>query len=122
MGEAVLVTGASGGIGSVAVKRLDELGWRVFAGMRSREAADRLVAISPRVVPVRIDVCDEESIAEARRLISEKLRGKGLDGLVNNAGASVDGPIELLSPDALRRQFDLNVVGQVAVTQAFLPD
>lgn len=122
MGKAVVVTGASGGIGTVAVQRLDELGWQVFAGVRSQDAAERLRAIGRRVFPVRLDVCDEASVAEARRVVSAELRGKGLDGLVNNAGASVAGPVELLSAQALRHQLDLNVIGQIAVTQAFLPD
>src|SRR4051794_39769742 len=114
MRKAVLVTGASGGIGSEAVRQLDEIGWRVFAGVRSEKAAEHIETISRRVVPVRLDVCDEGSIAAARSFISSGLQGEGLDGLVNNAGASVDGPVELLSLDALRRQLDLNVVGQVA--------
>jgi NAD(P)-dependent dehydrogenase (short-subunit alcohol dehydrogenase family) len=121
MGKAVLVTGASGGIGSVAVKRLDELGWRVFAAVRSDDAAERVAALGRGVVPVRIDICDGDSIRDAQRVIDGYLGGSGLEGLVNNAGASVDGPVELLSLEALRRQFDLNVIGQIAVTQAFLP-
>jgi NAD(P)-dependent dehydrogenase (short-subunit alcohol dehydrogenase family) len=122
MAKSVLVTGATGGIGKVAVRRLEELGWRVFAGVRSLEAGERLAAGGSRVVPVEMDICDSRSIDEARRIVAGHLRGDGLDGLVNNAGASVDGPIELLSLDALRRQLELNVIGQVAVTQAFLPD
>ena len=122
MAKSVLVTGASGGVGSVAVRRMDELGWQVFAGVRSSEAAARIAGASSRIIPVEIDICNADSVDAARRLISERLRGNGLDGLVNNAGASVDGPVELLSLDALRRQFEVNVVGQVGVTQAFLPD
>jgi len=118
MEKTALVTG----IGSLAVRRLDELGWLVFAGARSVEAGERVAASGRRVVPVQLDVCDPSSIDEAQRVIAGHLRGRGLDGLVNNAGASVDGPVELLSPDALRRQFELNVIGPVAVTQAFLPN
>jgi len=122
MTKAALVTGASGGIGSVASRRLHERGWLVFAGVRSDEAAERAAQLGRRVVPVRLDVCDERSIADARRVIEEHLRGKELHGLVNNAGASVDGPIELLTLDGLRRQFELNVIGQIGVTQTFLPN
>jgi NAD(P)-dependent dehydrogenase (short-subunit alcohol dehydrogenase family) len=121
LAKSVLVTGATGGIGTAAVRRLDRLGWRVFAAVRSLEAGQRLAAEGRQITPVELDICNQDSIEEARLNISHDLSGGGLDGLVNNAGASVDGPIELLSLDGLRRQFELNVIGQVAVTQAFLP-
>jgi len=117
----VLVTGASGGIGSATVDRLDRLGWRVFAGVRTTEAGDRLAGGRERVVPVMLDIADEASISDATQQVARHVDGDGLHGLVNLAGISVDGPVELLPLAALRRQFEVNVIGQVAVTQAFLP-
>jgi len=119
--KTVLITGASGGIGSATVRRLDELGWRVFAGSRSPDAGAQVTDAVPGAIPIPLDVCDERSVAQARDAITGHVDGAGLDGLVNNAGASVDGPIELLPLVALRQQLELNVIGQIAVTQAFLP-
>jgi len=119
--KSVLITGASGGVGQAAVGRLCELGWHVFAGVRDAQAGERLAKGDKAVIPVILDICHEVSITRARDRIAERVGPTGLDGLVNNAGASIDGPIELVPLDALRRQFELNVFGQVAVTQAFLP-
>jgi NAD(P)-dependent dehydrogenase (short-subunit alcohol dehydrogenase family) len=117
----VLVTGASGGLGSATVTRLGDLGWQVFAGVRSREAGEELALGRPTVTPVELDICDENTVAAARSRIDGDLAGRGLDALVNNAGLVVQGPLELVPLHALRRQFEVNVIGQMAVTQAFLP-
>ena len=85
-------------------------GWRVFATHRA--ASDDAI---------QLDVCDESSIRRARDDVASDLGEDGLHGLVNNAGISVDGPLELLSSDDLRRQFEVNVIGAHAVTRAFLP-
>jgi len=114
--KSVLVTGASGGVGRATVRRLEERGWRVFAAVRSLDAARDLGA-----VPVELDVTDIDSIASVREAVAARVGAAGLQGLVNNAGVSVDGPLELVTVAALRRQFEVNVVGQVTVTQAFLP-
>lgn len=120
--KSVLITGASTGIGEACARRLDGAGYRVFAGVRRSEDAERLRAgASSRLVPVFIDVADASSIAAARAEVTRVLDGAGLDALVNNAGIAVAGPLELLPLDALRNQLEINVVGQVAVTQAFLP-
>lgn len=116
--QTVLVTGASGGVGRAIVERLDGLGWRVFAGVRSAEAGARLAHGRRCVVPVVFDLRDEATIQAARDSIRA---ATGLQALVNNAGLSVDGPLELVPTDRLRQQFEVNVVGQIAVTQAFLP-
>lgn len=121
LGKSVLVSGASGGLGSATVTRLDELGWQVFAGVRSGEAGEELARGRPTVTPVQLDICDEDSVAAARGRIAGDLDGRGLDALVNNAGLVVQGPLELVPLHALRRQFEVNVIGQVAVTQAVLP-
>lgn len=119
---AVLITGASSGIGAACAVALDRLGWRVFAGVRNEADGRRLAeTASPRLRPVLIDVTDEASIAAAARTIGKATGGTGLSGLVNNAGIVVPGPVEAVPMDLVRRQFDVNVIGQVAVTQAMLP-
>jgi NAD(P)-dependent dehydrogenase (short-subunit alcohol dehydrogenase family) len=110
----VLVTGASSGIGEACALRLARAGWRVFAGVRRGEDAERLG--SRGTTPLRLDVTDADQIAAAADAIGERL-----DGLVNNAGIALAAPLEFVPLDELRRQLDVNVVGQVAVTQAVLP-
>ena len=118
---AVVITGASTGIGEACALHLDKLGYRVFAGIRKAADGEALRRrASARLVPVRVDVSDELEVAEAARKILEALGGAGLAGLVNNAGIVVGGMLEFLPLDALRRQLEVNVVGQISVTQAFL--
>lgn len=118
----VVVTGASTGIGRACALRLDRMGWRVFAGVRRPADGEALRAkASARLLPVELDVTDEASIARAAGLVAESAGDAGLAGLVNNAGISVAGPLEFLPLEELRRQLEVNVTGQVAVTQAFLP-
>ena len=76
---------------------------------------------SVRLQPILLDVTDAGSIEQARRQITEQVGPRGLAGLVNNAGIAVVGPLEAVPIADLRRQFEVNVIGQVAVTQAFLP-
>jgi NAD(P)-dependent dehydrogenase (short-subunit alcohol dehydrogenase family) len=117
----ILITGASTGIGEGCARWFDARGHRVFAGVRREEDGARLkIGASDRLTPVLLDVTDDASIAASRARIESAAEG-GLDGLVNNAGIVVAGPLEHLALDALRRQLDVNVVGQVAATQAFLP-
>jgi NAD(P)-dependent dehydrogenase (short-subunit alcohol dehydrogenase family) len=119
---AVVITGASTGIGEACALHLDKLGYRVFAGIRKAVDGEALRRrASERLVPVRMDVSDGTEIEEAARKIIEALGGEGLAGLINNAGIVVGGMLEFLPLDALRRQFEVNVIGQIAVTQAFLP-
>jgi NAD(P)-dependent dehydrogenase (short-subunit alcohol dehydrogenase family) len=115
MERTVLVTGASSGIGEACALRLSRAGWHVFAGVRRQEDADRLEA--ERVEPVLVDVTDGASIAAA----AERLGERGLAGLVNNAGIAVAAPLEFLPLEELRRQLEVNVIGQVSVTRAVLP-
>lgn len=119
---AVLVTGASSGMGKACALRLAEAGYTVFAGVRKVHDAQALKqAGGPRVIPVILDVTDEHTIADACHMIAETVGSAGLVGLVNNAGVGVTAPIELVPLADLRRQFEINVIGQVAVIQAFLP-
>jgi len=118
---AVLITGASTGIGEACAMRLDGMGFQVFAGVRKDSDGERLRAkASPRLTPVRIDVTDAATIAAARDTVAAAVGARGLAGVVNNAGIAVAGPLEFLPLDDLRYQLEVNVVGQIAVTQAFL--
>ncbi len=120
--RAVLVTGASSGIGKACALRLAEGGFTVFAAVRKeRDAQAPKEGGSRRLVPVILDVTKPETISESLRIVRDAVGVSGLAGLVNNAGIAVTGPIELVPLDELRRQFEINVFGQVAVTQAFLP-
>jgi NAD(P)-dependent dehydrogenase (short-subunit alcohol dehydrogenase family) len=114
----VLITGAAGGIGSATARRLTEQGWEVYGGVRRASDVDTL---PPGVHPLVLDVTDEESIAASVKEIEARTGERGLDALVNNAGVIVQGPAELVPMDAWRRQFDINLFGLVAVTQAVLP-
>jgi NAD(P)-dependent dehydrogenase (short-subunit alcohol dehydrogenase family) len=118
---AVVITGASTGIGRACALDLDSRGFQVFAGVRRDEDAERLRSERASIEPVRIDVTDAASIAAARERVEAAVDGKGMAGLVNNAGIAVPGPLEHLPVDELRRQLEVNLVGQVAVTQAFIP-
>jgi NAD(P)-dependent dehydrogenase (short-subunit alcohol dehydrogenase family) len=113
----VLVTGASSGIGEATALRLARAGWWVLAGVRADKDAERLrAAAGDRLEPVMIDLTAPATIAAA----SERLGDEPLHGLVNNAGTALAMPLEFLPLDQLRRQLEVNLVGQVAVTQALL--
>jgi NAD(P)-dependent dehydrogenase (short-subunit alcohol dehydrogenase family) len=119
---AVLVTGASTGIGRATALLLDAEGYRVFAGVRKEIDARELAKDgSDRLTPVTVDVTDSGQIEAAREQIAEAVGDEGLVGLVNNAGVGGGGPIEFMPLDELRGTLEVNLVGQVAVTQAFIP-
>jgi len=113
-----LVTGASRGIGRATALHLATLGWEVLAGARDVADLDALVAEGPagRITPVALDVTDAAHL----EALDEALPAR-VDALVNNAGIAIGGPIEALALDELRRQLEVNVVGQVAVTQTLIP-
>ncbi|MFH9606526.1 SDR family oxidoreductase [Streptomyces sp. NPDC017448] len=121
--KCVLVTGASSGLGRACALQLARVGFRVFAGVRRLPQGEELAALSPsgRIRPVRIDVTDEESVAAAVKEITGETGGAGLWGLVNNAGIAVSAPLECVTPERMRQQFDTNVIGQLTVTQGALP-
>jgi NAD(P)-dependent dehydrogenase (short-subunit alcohol dehydrogenase family) len=120
--RSALITGASTGIGRTAALLLDSKGWRVFAGVRRDEDGRSLrEASSERLVPVRIDVTDPASITAGAAAVDAELGTGGLDGLVNNAGIAVPGPLETLPISDFRLQIEINLIGQVEVTQAMLP-
>jgi NAD(P)-dependent dehydrogenase (short-subunit alcohol dehydrogenase family) len=121
MAGAVVVTGASTGIGRAIALRLAGAGMRVFAGVRKPEDAESLRGESSQITPLLLDVTDAASLQAAVRTVEEHVGAAGIGGLVNNAGISGGSPTEFMSLDELRRMLEVNVVGIVATTQAFLP-
>jgi NAD(P)-dependent dehydrogenase (short-subunit alcohol dehydrogenase family) len=120
--RAVVITGASSGIGRACAMRMDAIGWRVFAGVRTADdAASLRTDASDRLEPLLLDVTDAGSVQRARTEVEKELGGAGLSGLVNNAGIAYGGPVEFLELDELRRVFEVNFFGAVAMIQAFLP-
>ena len=114
----VLITGASRGIGRATALRLAGAGWDVFAGMRdpAQGAALAAEATGGRITAVTLDITDPAQVGALPQALPERL-----DAVVNNAGIVVGGPVEGVPLDELRRQLEVNVVAQVAVTQAVLP-
>ena len=120
--RSVLITGASTGIGEACALHLAARGWRVFAGVRREEDGQALAAkASGKVLPILLDVTRQEDIDRAMAHIAETVGDAGLHGLFNNAGIGVGGPLEFLPSDMILQQFQVNVFGAIAVTQAFLP-
>ena len=118
----ILITGASTGIGAACAIGCAERGMTVFAGVRDLVAGDALQATGGKaIIPVQLDVTDGESITSAADVVARQVGEAGLSGLVNNAGIAIGSPLELIPLQQLRRQFEVNVVGQIAVTQAVLP-
>jgi NAD(P)-dependent dehydrogenase (short-subunit alcohol dehydrogenase family) len=117
-----MVTGASTGIGMACALHLDRLGFRIFGGVRNERDGESLIQKSAgRITPLLMDVTSETSIAAAVDNVVKAAGYKGLFGLVNNAGIGVGGPLEFLPLSEIRKQFEVNVLGQIAVTQAVLP-
>ncbi|MBE9209360.1 SDR family NAD(P)-dependent oxidoreductase [Nostoc sp. LEGE 06077] len=116
----VVITGASTGIGEACALLLDKLGFCVFAGVRKDVDAQKLQQkASPRLIPIFLDITDADSIAFAVETIKNTV-GDEILGLVNNAGIAVPGPLELLPIAEFQQQIQVNLIGQLAVTQAFL--
>jgi NAD(P)-dependent dehydrogenase (short-subunit alcohol dehydrogenase family) len=110
MARLALVTGTSTGIGRACALLLAQRGFEVLAGVRDEADAP------PDLEPIKLDVTNEADIAAAAQRV-----GPHLHALVNNAGVAINGPVEVLPIDEWRRQFEINVFGQVALTQALLP-
>jgi NAD(P)-dependent dehydrogenase (short-subunit alcohol dehydrogenase family) len=117
--ELVVVTGASGGIGLATAKRLAADGYHVLAGVRTQAAADRVQA--PGIAPVILDITDESHVAALAERVAQERGVRRLRAVVNNAGIAINGPVETLPLEEWRRQFEVGVFGQIAVTQALLP-
>lgn len=114
----VFITGAATGIGAATAVQLARSGYRVFAGVHDQSGS---LAGAPGVRTVPIDVTDPGSVVAAARNVAEAVGSQGLRAVVNNAGVIVQGPLELVPADELRRQFEINTLGPVHVVQAFLP-
>jgi NAD(P)-dependent dehydrogenase (short-subunit alcohol dehydrogenase family) len=118
----VVITGVSTGIGYACVKVLVERGFRVFGSVRKQADADRLQKeFGEMLVPLLFDVTDEPAVQAAAEQVSGHLGMATLDGLVNNAGIEIAGPLAHLSTDRFRYQLEVNLVGPLIVTKAFLP-
>ncbi len=118
-----LVTGASSGIGRATALHLAAAGHHVYAGVRKPVDGEQLArsADGGEVTPLILDVTNAGHIADAAAVVTGHAGPAGLDGLVNNAGIGLACPAELLPLDTFRRQLEVNVTGQLAVTQALLP-
>ena len=117
----VLITGASTGIGRACAVYLGGLGFSVLAGVRKEEDVRAIEAAEPGIRGVILDVSDSASVAAAAGKVAGIVGEEGLAGLVNNAGISVHGPVEHVPMSEWRRQFEVNLFGQIAVTQVMLP-
>jgi NAD(P)-dependent dehydrogenase (short-subunit alcohol dehydrogenase family) len=120
--KTVVVTGASSGIGRSSVARLIKSGWRVFATVRKSQDAGSLQAeFGAELIPAIMDVTDRASIRTAAEQVLSQVRGGRLDGLVNVAGVGMVRPVDAITVGDLQEIFNVNVFGQIAVTQALLP-
>jgi NAD(P)-dependent dehydrogenase (short-subunit alcohol dehydrogenase family) len=121
-GKYVVVTGVSSGIGYATALELVERGYHVFGSVRKAEDGQRLQdALGLEFTPLLFDVTDIEAIEAAADLVEDTIGSATLAGLVNNAGIAVAGPLMHIDIDLFREQIEVNVIGTLAVTQAFLP-
>jgi NAD(P)-dependent dehydrogenase (short-subunit alcohol dehydrogenase family) len=119
----VVITGASSGIGRACAHLLSRSGYRVLGGVRTAMAGEVLRRESSgRCIPVILDVTDRDQVVNAVEAV-KNVDGfqRGLRGLINNAGIVSAGPLEFFPLPAFRQALEVNVIGQIAVTQAFLP-
>jgi NAD(P)-dependent dehydrogenase (short-subunit alcohol dehydrogenase family) len=118
----VVITGVSTGIGHAATRVLINRGFCVFGSVRCQADADRLQQeFGERFVPLLFDVTDEAAVRLSAEKVGRELGTHTLDGLVNNAGIEVAGPLAYLPVDQFRQQLEVNLVGPFIVTKAFLP-
>lgn len=119
-GRSVFVTGVSSGIGAACAERLGRAGWRVFGSVRRLpDAAAMQTLLGARFTPLLFDVTDGAAVHRAADQVRAALGGRPLGGLINNAG--IAGPVSHLPVAEFRHQPEVNVVGPMQVTQAFLP-
>ncbi len=118
----ILITGVSSGIGLATVHFFLDQGYFVYGSVRKKEEADALQKqLGDQFFPLVFDVRSNESILAAAKKVEDHLAGAGLMALVNNAGIAVSGPIQLVDLQEFEKQLDVNVMGLVRVSQAFLP-
>jgi len=120
--QSVFITGASTGIGCACARYLDNKGYRVFASVRTQKDFDRLDNTTSKLCqPLLMDITHPEEIHEAVKAVEKTLNSEGLNGLINNAGAMLSGPLEYVNLDDFKQLLDVNITGQLAMIQAFLP-
>lgn len=120
--RAILITGASSGIGYGITKELINRNYTIFGSVRKQEDAHRLkTEFGENFIPLVFDVTDLAAIESAAEQVQTQLKGAGLGGLINNAGMTVAGPVEHLSIDKVEYNFNVNVLGIFRVTKTFLP-
>lgn len=120
--RAILITGVSTGIGYGAAKQFIHKGYTVFGSVRTQTDAHRLqTELGANFVPLLFDVTDTDAVNAAAQLLTDRLAGSGLGGLINNVGIAIGGPLQYQPLEVIRQQFEVNVLGLLRVTQAFLP-
>lgn len=120
--KTIFITGTNSGIGLATARHFDQAGWRVIAGVLASDDTVQLQAsLSDNAYILPIDITKTSDIHSTRDKITEIVGADGLDGLVNNAGIAITGPIETLPMAAIRQQFDVNFFGHIEVTQAVIP-
>lgn len=112
----ILVTGAGRGIGKAIAVHLARSGWQVYGGVRNDIAGKELVAESDRITPVELDLSIPAHLNALDEVLPERL-----DALVHNAAVAVAGPLETVSRDDMRHQFEVNLIGPMGLTQTLLP-
>lgn len=118
----VVITGVSSGIGRATAEALLKHGYHVFGSVRQLEDGGALQArFGPMFTPLILDLTDQAAIKAAAHQVGEFVGGQGLFALINNAGIAIGGPLMHQPLDEVRRVLDVNVLGTLAVTQAFLP-
>ena len=119
--KAIVITGASSGIGKACALHLDSLGFKVYAGVRKESDGESLKEqASPSLVPIILDVTDSDSITAASEIVERETDGS-LYGLINNAGIGRGGVLEVTPVSEMRKLFEVNVIGLMAVTMVFIP-
>ncbi len=120
--KSIVVTGVSSGIGYGTAKEFIKHNYRVFGSVRKEEDAGIIKAeLGPSFTPLLLDVTDREAVLRAAGQVEETVGGAGLAGLINNAGTALAGPLMHQPLYEIRQQFEVNVLGLISVTQAFLP-
>ena len=119
MSKYYLISGASSGIGRALSEDLAKQGHHVFATAPNEGELHSLVGVSERITPLLLDIRSEEHIAQLRESVLKHT--DHLDGLINNAGIGLGGPVELLDVDGIRDSFNINVFGHIKMTQTLLP-
>jgi NAD(P)-dependent dehydrogenase (short-subunit alcohol dehydrogenase family) len=120
--ELIVVSGASTGIGAATVKELAHRGFHVLAGVRREADADALRGLGIQgIEPCILDITVESDVVAIADRVAHDLQGRPLRALVNNAGIAINAPVETLPITQWRQQFEVNLFGHIALTQALLP-